>query len=53
MLERDVVYTYDLAPVDVDNLLIEQVAPDPQHVLVIVIRRQYFIDQPYSALEGD
>src|SRR5262249_34130888 len=52
LFEGDVVDPHDLAPIDVDNLLIEQVAADAQHVLVVVVGSELFIGQP-DAVERD
>jgi hypothetical protein len=41
--ERDVVHADHFAAVHVDNLLIEQIALDAQHVLVGVIRIELFV----------
>ncbi len=42
-LEGDVVDAHNLAAVDVDDLLIQQVARDTQHVLVVVVGDENFI----------
>src|SRR5262249_5912893 len=44
--ERDVVDAHHFAAVDVDNLLVKQIAGDPQHVLVIMVGGEYFIAEP-------
>src|SRR5206468_1388400 len=49
----DVVDADHLAPGDVDDLLIQQVAPDAQHILVVVIRDEQFVAQVDSAFQAD
>jgi hypothetical protein len=52
-LHRDVVYPHHLAAVDVDDLLVEQVARDPHHVLVVVVRDELLVVERDAAAEGD
>ena len=42
-LERDIGYTNDLPAERIDDLLIEQVADDPEHVLVGMIRGELLV----------
>src|SRR6185437_13250112 len=50
--KADIVHPNDLAAVDIDNLLIEKIALDPEHVFVRVVRIQFFIRE-LDALERD
>src|SRR5262249_16138270 len=49
-VESDVIHTHKFASVDVDNLLIEKIPGDAQHVLVIMVRREELVVQA-DALE--
>ena len=51
-VERDVGDAHHLAAVRVDDLLVEQVAHEPEHVLVVVVRRQLFVVEE-EAVEAD
>ena len=48
----DVGHAHHLPASHVDDLLVQQVAPDAQHVLVVVIRREHLVVQ-YDALTQD
>jgi hypothetical protein len=41
--QTDIGHAYDLAPVDIDDLLIEKIALDAQHVFIGVIRVELFV----------
>ena len=49
----DVVDPHHLAAVDVDDLLVEEVARDAQHVLVVVVRDELLVVEADASAEVD
>ena len=45
-IERHVRNAHDLPPIDINDLLVEQVASDAKHVLIAMVRGQLFIAKP-------